>query len=184
MDQTGESEGERSRIQSGCSNTAKFSFLRFSTVWAVSATVMDTDWRPVPSPCLTLVRPFFEPLTQLTTHCDMTLFPYCTDIILCTSTTGTPSAHKNGSLPSALLWCKWNWECPCLWQKNSWQKWTVKITPAPQWKESSRPCVFCHAQPEVQPTAKHVPIVWIIFDSPTYLQIDVLLAAVYHLSYW
>jgi hypothetical protein len=29
----------------------------------------------------------------------MTLFPYCTDIILCISTPGTPSAHKNGSLP-------------------------------------------------------------------------------------
>ena len=27
----------------------------------------------------------------------MTLFPYCTDIILCISTPGTPSAHKNGS---------------------------------------------------------------------------------------
>ena len=33
----------------------------------------------------------------------------------------------------ALLWCKWNWECPCLWQRNSWQKWTIKVTPAPQW---------------------------------------------------
>ena len=49
----------------------------------------------------------------------MTLFPYCTDIILCISTRGTPSAHKNGSLPSALLWCKWNWEWPCLWQKKT-----------------------------------------------------------------
>jgi hypothetical protein len=48
----------------------------------------------------------------------MTLFPYCTDIILCISTPGTLSAHKNGSLPSVLLWCKWNWECPCLWQKT------------------------------------------------------------------
>jgi len=33
----------------------------------------------------------------------MTLFPYCTDIILCISTHGTPSAHKYGSLPSALF---------------------------------------------------------------------------------
>jgi hypothetical protein len=33
----------------------------------------------------------------------MTLFPYCTDIILCISTSGTPSAHKNGSLPSTLF---------------------------------------------------------------------------------
>jgi len=48
----------------------------------------------------------------------MTLFPYCTDIILFISTPGTPSAHKNGSLPSALLWCKWNCECPCLWPKT------------------------------------------------------------------
>jgi hypothetical protein len=67
----------------------------------------------------------------------MTLFPYCADIILCISTPGTPSADKNGSLPSALLWCKRNWECPCLWQKNSWHKWTIKVTPAPQ--ERSRP---------------------------------------------
>jgi hypothetical protein len=29
-----------------------------------------------------------------------------TDIILCISTPGKISAHKNGSLPSALLWCK------------------------------------------------------------------------------
>jgi hypothetical protein len=33
----------------------------------------------------------------------MTLFPYCTDIILCILTPGTPSAHKNGSLLSALF---------------------------------------------------------------------------------
>jgi hypothetical protein len=58
VDQTGETEGVRSRLYRGCSNTSKFSFLRFSTVWAVSASVMDVDWRPVPSPCLTLVRPF------------------------------------------------------------------------------------------------------------------------------
>jgi len=48
----------------------------------------------------------------------MTLFPYCTDIILCISTPGTFSVHKNGSLPSVLLWCKWNWEFPRLWQKT------------------------------------------------------------------
>ena len=54
VDQTGESEGVRSRLYRGCSNISKFSFLRFSTVWAVSASVVDVDWRPVPSPCLTL----------------------------------------------------------------------------------------------------------------------------------
>jgi len=48
----------------------------------------------------------------------MTLFPYCTDIILCISKPGTPLAHKNWSLPSVLLWCNWNRECPCLWQKT------------------------------------------------------------------
>ena len=97
--------------------------------------------------------------------------PYCTDIILCILTPGTPSAHKNESLPSAPLWCKRNWECPCLWQKNWWQKWTIKVTPAPQWLESSRPCVFCHDQPAVWPTAKHVPIMRIIFYFFTYLRI-------------
>jgi len=60
VDQTGESEAVRSRLHRGCSNTLKFSFLRFSTVWAVSASVMDVDWRPVPSPCVTLVRPFLN----------------------------------------------------------------------------------------------------------------------------
>jgi hypothetical protein len=49
-----------SRLYTGCSNTSKFSFLRFSTVWAVSASVMYVDWRPVPSPCLTLVWPFLN----------------------------------------------------------------------------------------------------------------------------
>jgi hypothetical protein len=58
--QTGESEGVRSRQYRGCSNISKFSFLRFSTVWALSASVMDVNWRPVPSPCLTLVRPFLN----------------------------------------------------------------------------------------------------------------------------
>jgi hypothetical protein len=117
VDQTGESEVVRSRLYRGCSNTSMFSFL-FSSVWAVSASVMDVDWRPVPSSCLTLVRPFWNlSLHYQTIHCDMTLFPYCTNIILCISTTGALSAHKNGSLPSTLLWCKLNWECPCLWQK-------------------------------------------------------------------
>ena len=60
VDQTGESEGVRSRLHRGHSNNSKLSFLRFSTVLAVSAPVMDVDWRPVPSPCLTLVRPFFN----------------------------------------------------------------------------------------------------------------------------
>ena len=44
-----------------------------------------------------------------TIHCDKTLFPYCIGIILCILTPGTPSAHKNGSLSSALLSCKRNW---------------------------------------------------------------------------
>jgi hypothetical protein len=60
VDQTGESEGVRSRLYRGCSSTSKFSFLRFPTVWAVSASVMDVDWRPVPSPCFTLVRPYLN----------------------------------------------------------------------------------------------------------------------------
>jgi hypothetical protein len=29
-------------------------------VWAVSASVMDVDWCPVPSPCLTLMQPFLN----------------------------------------------------------------------------------------------------------------------------
>ena len=60
VDKTGESEGVRSRLYRGCSNTSKFSFLRCLTVWAVSAAVMDVEWRPVPSPCLTLVPPFLN----------------------------------------------------------------------------------------------------------------------------
>jgi len=60
VDQTGESEDVRSRPYRGCSSISKFSFLRFSTVWAVSASVMDVDWRLVPSPCLTLVRSFLN----------------------------------------------------------------------------------------------------------------------------
>ena len=60
VDQTDESEGVRSRLYRGCSNTSEFNFLRFSTVSAVSASVMDVDWRPVPSPCLMLVRPFLN----------------------------------------------------------------------------------------------------------------------------
>jgi hypothetical protein len=60
VDPTGESEGGRSGLYRGCSSTSKFSFLRFTTVWAVSASVMDVDWRPVPSPRLTLVRPFLN----------------------------------------------------------------------------------------------------------------------------
>jgi hypothetical protein len=51
-------QGVRSRLHRGCSSTSKFSFLRISTVWTVSASVMDVDWRPVPSPCLTLVLLF------------------------------------------------------------------------------------------------------------------------------
>jgi hypothetical protein len=60
VDQTGESEGVSSRLYRGCANNSKFSFLRFSTVWSMSASVMDVDWRPVPSPCLTLVRQFLN----------------------------------------------------------------------------------------------------------------------------
>ena len=60
VDQTGVSEGVTSRLYRGCFSTSKFSFLRFPTVWAVSASVMDVDWRPVPSPCLTLLRPFLD----------------------------------------------------------------------------------------------------------------------------
>jgi hypothetical protein len=55
VDQRGESESVSSRLYRGCSNTSKFSFLRFSIVWAMSASVMDVEWRPVPSPCLMLV---------------------------------------------------------------------------------------------------------------------------------
>jgi hypothetical protein len=63
-----------------------------------------------PSPCLALVRPFLNlSIHSQTICCDKTLFPYCTDIILCILTPGTPSAHKNVSLSPALLWCKWNW---------------------------------------------------------------------------
>ena len=51
VDQTGESEGVRSRLYREFFNTSKFSFLRFSTVWAVSASMIDVDWSPVPSPC-------------------------------------------------------------------------------------------------------------------------------------
>jgi hypothetical protein len=68
-------------------------------------------------PMLNACATIFEPLAPLI-RCDMTLFPYCTDIILCISKPGIPLAHKNGSLPSALLWCKLNWECPCLLQKK------------------------------------------------------------------
>jgi hypothetical protein len=60
VDKTGESEGVRSRLYKGCSSTSKFSFLRFSTVWAVSASITDVDWLPVPFPCLKLVRPFLN----------------------------------------------------------------------------------------------------------------------------
>ena len=71
---------------------------------------MDVDWCPVPSACVTLVWPLLNLSTHSQTiHCDKTLLPYCTDIILCILAPGTPSAHKNGSLPSALLLCKWNW---------------------------------------------------------------------------
>jgi len=76
----------------------------------MSASVKEVDWHPVPSPCLTLVRPFLKLLIHSQTiRCNMTLFPYCTDIILCILAPGTPLAHKKGSLPSALLWYKWKW---------------------------------------------------------------------------
>ena len=39
MDQTGESEGVRSRLYRGCSNTSKFSFLSFLTALSLSASV-------------------------------------------------------------------------------------------------------------------------------------------------
>jgi hypothetical protein len=71
---------------------------------------MDVDWRPVPSPCLTLVRPLLTlSIQSQTIRCYKTLFPYRTDIILCILTPDTPSADINGSMPSALLWCKWIW---------------------------------------------------------------------------
>jgi hypothetical protein len=60
VDQTGESESVRLRLHRGCPNTSKFIFLRFSIVWAVSTSVMDVDWRPIPSPCLRLVWPFLK----------------------------------------------------------------------------------------------------------------------------
>jgi hypothetical protein len=60
VDQRDESEGVRSRLYRRRSSTSKFSFLWFSTVWAVSASVMDVEWGPVTSPCFTLVRPFLN----------------------------------------------------------------------------------------------------------------------------
>jgi hypothetical protein len=61
-------------------------------------------------PMINVVRPFLNvSIHSHTVRCDMTLFPYCNDIILCILAPGTSSAHKNGSLPSALLWCKLNW---------------------------------------------------------------------------
>jgi hypothetical protein len=61
-------------------------------------------------PMINVVRPFLNvSIHSQTIRCDMTLFPYCNDIILCILEPGTPSAHKNVSLPSALVWCKWNW---------------------------------------------------------------------------
>jgi hypothetical protein len=39
VDQTSKSESVKSRLYRGCSNISKFSFLRFLTVWAVSASV-------------------------------------------------------------------------------------------------------------------------------------------------
>jgi hypothetical protein len=86
---------------------------------SMSVSVMNVGCCPVPSTCLTLVRPFLNLSIHLQTiRCNVTLFPYCTDILLCISATGTPSAHKNGSLPSALFWCKLIAECSCLWHKT------------------------------------------------------------------
>jgi hypothetical protein len=69
---------------------------------------------PMRNACATIL----EPLNSQTIRCDMTLFPYCTDILLCISAPGTPSTHKNGSLPSVFFWYKVNAECPCLWHKT------------------------------------------------------------------
>ena len=33
--------------------------------------------------------------------------------------------------------------------QNLWQKWSIKVTPTPQWYERCRPCASCHAQPAV-----------------------------------
>jgi hypothetical protein len=69
-------------------------------------------------PMLKVLRPFWNlSIHSRTIRCNMTLFPYCTDILLCISAPGTPSAHKNVSLPSA-LWCKLNADFPCLWHKT------------------------------------------------------------------
>jgi len=74
----------------------------------------------------------------------MTLFPYCTDIYA--------FRHPVHLQPTKMD------HCPLLffgankigsvhvYGKKTHDKWTIKVTPAPQWQES-RPCVFCHAQP-------------------------------------
>ena len=63
MDQTGESEGVRSRLYRGCSNISKFSFLKFSTVWqCLHQQWMWTGVRFLPHVCASI----FEPLAPLT----------------------------------------------------------------------------------------------------------------------
>jgi len=97
----------------------------------------------------------------------MTLLPYCTDNILCILTPGTPSVHKNGSLPFALLWCKWNWECPCLWQKTHDRNGLSRSHLHHNGRRGVDHVYFVMPNQQYN-QLQNVPIVRIIFDSPTY----------------
>jgi hypothetical protein len=82
---------------------------------------------------LTLRRPFLNPsIHSQTIRCDMTLFPHYTDILPCISAPGTPSAHKKRITAVCSSSVQMNSGTSVFVEQNSGQKWTMKVTPAPQ----------------------------------------------------
>jgi hypothetical protein len=72
---------------------------------------------------------------------------------------------KNGSVPTSVLWCKWQAKRRCLWH-------TIhdgyELSRSHLHHDSSREVESRHAQKAVKPTARYIPIDGIIFDSFSY----------------
>jgi hypothetical protein len=68
-----------------------------------------------------------------TVRCVTTLFPHCTDILLCISAPGTPSAHEKQTTAFCSSLVQMSSGASKFMAQKSRQTWTMKATPAPQW---------------------------------------------------
>lgn len=110
------------------------------------ATVMEADQRPSHSSCLTLVRAFlnFSIILQKIL-CDTTLFPYCTDILLCAFRHLVRRQHKKRITALCCYLVQMTSEMSMFMAHNS----RCGLSMSHLQHDSSTQVEPCHAQPAV-----------------------------------